>query len=299
MDRPLGSSRVPGQGWDVMTDPNREQIELWNGVFGPRWVAHQESLDRVWGPLGDATIECATVLTGERVLDVGCGCGATALQLTERVGPAGSVVGIDVSGPMLARARERAEVLGIANVRFVNADASTYTSDVAFNLVFSRAGIMFFRDPIGAFANLRHVLRPGGRLAFVCFRDQGLNPWWTVPLAAVAPIAKPETPAVSDGPGVFSLADARRLRAVIEQSGFVDAAYNPVDFDLLLGTDIESATEFSINAGAAAKALASLDGKLRARGRLAISQSLSRNAGPNGVTLRAATWIVLARNPCS
>ena len=115
----------------------------------------------------------------------------------------------------------------------------------------------------------------------------------------MATIAKPETPAASDGPGVFSLADARHLRAVIEESGFVNAAYEPVDFDLLLGTDIESATEFSINAGAAAKVLAGLDNELRERGRLAISQSLSRNAGPNGVTLRAATWIVLARNPCS
>ena len=282
-----------------MTDANREQIEIWNGVFGHRWVTHQESLDRIWGPLGDATIERAAVLPGERVLDVGCGCGATALQLTERVGPAGSVIGIDVSGPMLTRAKERAEVLGIANVRFVNADASTFTSDDAFNLVFSRAGIMFFSDPIGAFSNLRRVLRPGGRLAFVCFRDQGLNPWWTVPLAAVAPIARPETPAASDGPGVFSLADARHLRAVIEESGFVNAAYEPVDFDLLLGADIELATEFSINAGAAAKVLAGLDDEVRERGRLAISQSLSRNAGPNGVTLRAATWIVLARNPCS
>ncbi len=205
-----------------MTDANREQIEIWNSVFGPRWVAHQERLDRVWGPLGDATIERAAVLPGEQVLDVGCGCGATALQLAAKVGPAGAVVGVDVSAPMLAPAKERTQALGVANVRFVNADASTYALDDAVDLVFSRAGIMFFGDPTSAFTNLRRALRPGGRLAFVCFRDQRQNPCWTVPLAAAATVAKLEPPAAPKGPGVFSLADEDRLRAVVEQSGFVD-----------------------------------------------------------------------------
>ena len=278
-----------------MANPNREQIQLWSEVFGPRWVAYQESLDRVWGPLGDATIDCAAVLPGERVLDVGCGCGATSLQLAEKVGAAGLVVGLDVSPPMLARATQRAQLAGIDNVRFVNSDASTYRSDVPFDLIFSRAGVMFFDDPVGAFANLRRTLRPGGRLAFICFRAPDLNRWWTVPLSAAASVAAPGPAAPPSAPGVFSLADEGRLREVVGQAGFVDAVCDAIDFDLALGRDIDDATEFSINAGAAAKALAGLDGERRALGRRAIREALLSNEGINGVTLRAATWIVQAR----
>jgi SAM-dependent methyltransferase len=197
---------------------------------------------------------------------------------------------------MLARANERARAASVGNVRFVNADASTYTSDNEFDLMFSRAGVMFFRDPIAAFANLRRALRRRGGLAFICFRDQGLNPWWTVPLAAVGTVVKLDPASAPNGPGVFSFANERKLREVIEQSGFVDAIYEPVDFELLLGADVESATDFSVNAGAAAKVLAGLDDELRTLGRRAISQALSQSAGPNGVTLHAATWIVVARN---
>jgi SAM-dependent methyltransferase len=130
-----------------MEEMNREQIEFWNGAPGRRWVTHQESLDRVWGPLGDLAIERATVARGERVVDIGCGCGATALELAEKVGPSGSVLGIDISAPMLARAQERRQMLGLANLEFVQADASSYVFANHADLVFSRAGVMFFATP--------------------------------------------------------------------------------------------------------------------------------------------------------
>ncbi|MBV8361931.1 MAG: methyltransferase domain-containing protein [Deltaproteobacteria bacterium] len=98
-----------------MNEANRDQVELWNRL-GKRWVTYRESLDRVWKPLGDTTIEHAAIMPGERVIDVGCGCGATALELAARVGPSGFVVGIDVSQPMLKRARERARAAGVANI---------------------------------------------------------------------------------------------------------------------------------------------------------------------------------------
>jgi len=135
-----------------MSDANREQIEFWNGGPDRRWVAHQQALERVWRPIGDTAIKRAAVLPGERVVDVGCGCGATALELAAKVGPSGSVIGIDIAAPMLARARERAQTFGVANIEFVQADASTYAFAGLGDLVFSRAGVMFFRDPVEAFA---------------------------------------------------------------------------------------------------------------------------------------------------
>lgn len=172
-----------------MGHDNLEQLEFWNGAPGQRWGAYQESLDRVWRPLGDAAIERAAVLPGERLIDVGCGCGATALELATKVGLSGSIVGIDVSAPMLARARERARTLGVANVEFVQADASTHAFAGSANLVFSRAGVMFFGDRVRRVC--KSASRSSGREAVSCscvsakersirggpFRSRQPRPW--------------------------------------------------------------------------------------------------------------------------
>lgn len=280
-----------------MDDANREQIEFWNGAQGRRWVAHQESLDRVWRPIGDAAMARAAVQSGERVVDIGCGCGATSLELAAKVGASGSVVGVDISAPMLARARERAHGLEVANLEFVQADASTYAFPGGADVVFSRVGVMFFRDPVAAFANLRRALRPGGRLVFVCFRDRELNSWWTIPLAAAATVVPAEPPTPAHEPGPFSLADENRLRAVLDGSGFVGAVCEPVDHDIVLGADVDSATEFIVSAGPVARVIAAASDEIGARVHTALRQSLARHAGSSGVSLHAATWIVRARTP--
>ena len=280
-----------------MEDANRQQIDFWNGPQGRRWVTHQERLDRVWRPIGEAAIARAGVVRGERVVDIGCGCGATSLELAAKVGPTGSVFGIDISAPMLARARERAQRLEVANLEFVQADASTYAFDSWADVVFSRVGIMFFRDPVAAFANLRRALRPRGRLVFVCFRDRGLNSWWSVPLAAVATVVPPEPPTPPHEPGPFSLADENRLRAVLDGSGFVGAICEPFDQDIVVGDDVNSAIEFILNAGPVARVVAGANDETRERVCAALRQPLAQHAGSDGVSLRAATWVVQARNP--
>jgi SAM-dependent methyltransferase len=280
-----------------MDNPNREQIEFWNGPQGRRWVANQESLDRVWRPMGDAAIARAVVQPGERVVDVGCGCGATSLELAAKVGASGSVLGIDISAPMLARARERAQTLRVAHLKFVEADASTYAFAGDADLVFSRVGIMFFRDPVAAFANVRRALQPEGRIVFVCFRDRALNSWWTVPLSAAATVVPPEPPTPLSEPGPFSLAEKDRVRAILDAAGFAGTICEPVDHDIVVGDDADSATDFILNAGPVARVVANASDEVRARVRSAIRQSLASNAGAKGVSFRAATWVVEARNP--
>jgi len=147
------------------TGPNAEQITYWNEQGGPRWVELQEALDRQLASFGRIVMDRLAIGSGERVLDVGCGCGETSLEIGRRVGTKGSVVGADISTVMLERARERGR--GVANVEFLVADAQTHAfAPASFDVVFSRFGVMLFADPRTAFATLAHALKPGGRLGF-------------------------------------------------------------------------------------------------------------------------------------
>jgi SAM-dependent methyltransferase len=278
-----------------MSDANNEQIEFWNGTPGARWVTYQETLDRVLGPIGDLAIERAAVTPGEKVIDVGCGCGATTLELAAKVGKSGRVLGVDVSAPMLSRARERAKAHEVGRIELVEADASTHAFPFKADLVFSRFGVMFFRDPVVAFANLRGALRPGGRLVFASWRNKELNAWMGVPMAAAMAVVGAEAPTPPDEPGPFSLSDEARLRAVLGGAGFADKSCDPVDNELLLGEDIESATDFSLHAGPVSRLVLDATDEVRARVREAVVRALKPYAGPRGVVLRAATWMVQAR----
>ena len=149
---------------------NAGQIEYWNSPVGDRWVDIQESQDRMLGPLGETAMAAAEIAPGHHVIDIGCGCGTTTLELAHRVGTSGHVFGIDVSTPMLERARQRAASEEALSIDLQNRDAATYQFEPqAYDRVYSRFGVMFFTDPAAAFANIRTALKPGGRLAFVCW----------------------------------------------------------------------------------------------------------------------------------
>jgi ubiquinone/menaquinone biosynthesis C-methylase UbiE len=173
--------------------PNDAQIEFWNGPGGSRWVKEQEELDRSLAPFAQALFARAALTSGERVVDVGCGCGVTSLAASALVGAAGSVLGVDVSAPMLARAKERAD--GLPNVSFELSDATTHGFARSFDAVVSRFGVMFFANPVAAFANLRSALRPGGRVVFIAWRSAPENPWVRIPgeaaSAHVPPLPRP------------------------------------------------------------------------------------------------------------
>ena len=207
--------------------PNAQQIQYWNDT-GPRWVAQQNVIDDQIRQLGRLAMDRSTVQPGERVLDVGCGCGDTTVELAGRVAPGGTVTGIDISAPMLERARERARTQGAA-ARFELADAQTHAFAPAIvDVIFSRFGVMFFTDPTAAFANLRRALTPGGRLAFVCWQALPDNPWMFVPLgAALQYLPTPPLPG-PDAPGPFSFADPGRVRTILAGAGFRDVAFEDV-----------------------------------------------------------------------
>jgi SAM-dependent methyltransferase len=225
---------------------NTAQIEYWNGGAAETWVAQQERLDRQLDPLGRAALRALAPRRGEHVLDVGCGSGQTTLQLADAVGSAGRVVGIDVSLPLLAAARRRSRD---AHVSFVHADAQKHAFEQPFDAVYSRFGVMFFDDPVAAFANLRRALKPSGRVAFVCWRAEAENPIMTVPMVAAArhlpPLPPPPDP---DAPGPFAFADGARLARILGAAGFGAISLTPHD-EPIGGNDRAATLELALQIG--------------------------------------------------
>ena len=185
---------------------NSEQIAYWNEQAGPTWVDAQERMDAMLAPLTEVALTAANVQPGERVIDVGCGCGDTSLQMAQA---GASVWGIDISAPMLARARERASADLAGELRFSEADAASANLTPDHHLVFSRFGVMFFSDPVGAFANLRSGLNGTGRLSFICWQKPRDNPWMSTAGAAIQHhLPEPDTPPTRARPAPLRLPTA-------------------------------------------------------------------------------------------
>lgn len=279
--------------------PNAEQIKFWNETRGATWVAQHDAIDVQIAPLGRRAMDRATIAVGEHVLDVGCGCGPTTLEIAGRVGRNGTVLGADISGPMLASARDRARAAGAANVRFEQADAQTHVFPPgAFDLVFSRFGVMFFADPTAAFANLRAALRPGGRVAFVCWRTLPENPWMAVPvMAALQHLPPPPIPGPED-PGPFAFADRSRVERIFGGARLTDVGFEAVDEQLIIGGggDIAKTVDFLVQMGPLAAALREAGPAKTAEVIAAVGESLQPYYSPGGgVRMPSAAWIVTAR----
>jgi SAM-dependent methyltransferase len=277
---------------------NTAQAEYWNANAGQKWTEHQEHQDQVLRPVSDRLIAAAKPKPGERVIDVGCGCGATTIQFAERVGPAGAVLGLDVSAPMLARARERAPQN--QPIRFELADATVHdvTSHAA-DLVVSRFGVMFFADPAKSFANLRKGLKPGGRLAFACWREPKQNPWLILPLREAGKHAPPLPETNPEDPGPFAFASEGRVRRILSDAGFADIVLEPQDLelDIAVGRGLDTAVHAAMTIGPTSRMLDGQSEAVRAAATADIRKALATHARGDSVPLGAAIWMVTATNP--
>jgi len=251
--------------------------------------------------LGQLGLAVADPKPGEKIIDIGCGCGATSISLGEKVGANGRVLGLDISAPMLALARQRAAAL--PQIAFECGDAGIFNlSNFAADLVFSRFGVMFFRDPVKAFSNIRQGLKPGGRMVFVCWRPLVENLWMHVPLQSALTIMPAPAPSPPFEPGPYAFADSGRVHSILADSGFSEIRFEKGDLKLALGpagnldTDFERAVDFAMTFGPLGRALAELDQDMIQRVRQAITQGLEPHRSPEGVKLAAAVWIASARN---
>ena len=274
--------------------PNAEQREHWDGEGGRRWVAEQARHDTMLRGFGDRAVEALDLQPGERALDVGCGNGAMTVAMGERVAPGGSVVGIDLSGPMLAVARERARAAGLAHVELVQGDAQVHRFADPFDAVASRFGVMFFADPAAAFANLCAATRPGGRLAFVCWQEMLVNEWIVVPAAAA--LEHVPTPALGGpGPGPYALADAAQTRALLTSAGWDGVAVEAVEERMVLGQGSGEVVDFLRGSSWAKTMFAGVDPDTAARAWAAVGEALEACRTDDGVVLGGKAWLVTGR----
>jgi SAM-dependent methyltransferase len=269
---------------------NADQIEYWNSDSGGKWVRNQERMDRTLGPFSEHVMSVTGVAEGDVVLDVGCGTGETSLRLADK---GAMVTGVDVSQPMLTHAAGRPDS---TKARFVMADASSHDfGDAAFDLVFSRFGVMFFSDPDSAFANLGRMTRSGGRLAFACWRPLSENPWMLKPVIIAKDfITMPPRPG-PEAPGPFSFADTDRVTRILTAGGYSDIAIEPYDHDMYMGDTVKDAVVTAMEVGPIGGVAKDADDATVAALESALADMLAQHLTDEGVRLPGAIWCVTAR----
>lgn len=275
---------------------NADQIAYWNGPGGQRWADRQAAQDILLAPVLDILIDRARLKTGERIIDVGCGSGATSIAFAEKVGASGHVLGIDVSGPMLARARQSAPA-GLP-IEFVLADATVHPFEPAsYDLLASRFGVMFFADPALSFANMRKALRPSGQLAFVCWREPRENPFFMAPLQAAYKHVPKLPQQGPEDPGPFAFASEERVRRILSEAGFtrVEMEPCPLMLDAAIGRGLDGAVQGALEIGPVSRALEDQPPEMRGKAAESIREALAPFAKGDAVPLPASIWIVTAR----
>lgn len=272
------------------------QRDYWSGKVGEEWARHAERMDATLRPMTEAALALAAFQPGECVLDIGCGAGATSLEIARQVGARGAVVGVDLSPQLLGVARERAREAGLA-ADFIEADAGSADLRKPFDAAFSRFGVMFFEAPTNAFAHIRTGMRAGGRLIFVCWRAPAENLWGTIPIEAIQPMLKtPLAPLDPDAPGPYAFADGEKVQRILRAAGWRDIALSQWEGVIPAGGggSLGEIADFMLKIGPCARAIADQDldaaeAKQRLIDRISPLYEQSR------VVLPAACWLVRAR----
>jgi SAM-dependent methyltransferase len=278
---------------DVPRQTDNEQTTLWNGPSGQAWVELQEVLDQMFRRFEELLVQAVRAGSASHVLDVGCGTGTTTLAVARLLGASGRCVGIDISEPMIATARARAEREG-ATASFIRADAQTYAIEPAgFDMIISRLGVMFFENPIRAFANLRQAARSDAELRFIAWRSAAENPFMTTAERAAAPLL-PNIPArQQDGPGQFAFADQRRVSRILEESGWAGIEIRPIDVVCTLPE--KELARYVCRLGPLGRVIQDADEATRTRVLDAVRPAFDPFVHRTEVRFTAACWMVSAQ----
>jgi len=279
---------------------NVDMKEYWNGDGGREWVRFQNRIDEGLIPFGLKAMTVANFLPGERVLDIGCGCGDTSFEIARQVGATGYVQGIDISELVLERARNREATESLGNVNFECSDAQIHDFEkMGFDVIFSRYGVMFFDDPEAAFKNIRRALNSKGRMTFICWKPVKENQWVSLPLDIASNYVQLPEPSDPESPGGFSFGDAARVMRILSAAGFINISIQQFHETFNVGENLDEAVKFLSSIGPASVAMGApeVDDVTRHRFNSALHDFLGTHLTADGIKLNAATWIVTADNP--
>ena len=278
-----------------LTIANQEQREFWSDIKGDLWVTLQPRIDTMLATFGDKALDTLNPQSGERILEIGCGTGTTTLALGDRVGASGEILAADLSQPMLSKAIERANLGAQRPITFVEADAQVHNfPTTAFDAVYSRFGVMFFDNPVAAFRNIRKAVRPGGRMAYVCWADRKANPWIRIPAGAAKAFLDLPAPPPDDAPGQFSMENEHRVQQILHDAGWSDIGLERFTVNGSIGSNAADAASFITKMGPMSEPFALADSDTQNKTLQVIEEALTPYSNDNGVTLGFSTWIVSA-----
>jgi ubiquinone/menaquinone biosynthesis C-methylase UbiE len=282
-------------------EANTEFVDFWNEILVPKFTKYRHIL------VGGLTHHSARVFPtlqvneGDRVLDVGCGFGDTAIQLARRVGPSGSVLGIDCCEAFLEAARKDAAAAGVDNVSFIEGDVQAHPFEPEYDFCFSRFGTQFFENPVAGLKSMRRALKPGGCMTMIVWRTIADNPWLGAPKDIVLRfLPAPGDDARTCGPGPFSMADQDLVTRQLEIAGYDDIRFERVDAPLMVGDTVEDAIGFQLALGPAGEVFReageAAEGR-RGEVEEALRAELGRHATGGGIVMESSSWVISARNP--
>ena len=280
---------------DPAASVNAKQRELWNTQTADYWIRQKSALDKLLQPLTDLLLEAANLAGSEQVADIGCGTGATALQIASALDDGGHVIGIDISRKLIHSAVRAAEEAGINNVAFIEADAARFEFDKAQDLLVSRCGVMFFGDLVKAFSRLRKGLQPGGRLLLAVWCSPEANEWYQFPMQCVEAFSETRDSPDYDAPGAFTLAKEARVRDLLDTAGFKDiklASHHPT---LFVGSTVDEAAELFMAMNSIQTLLHGAEDALQERVLQHMQEGLKSYQQDAGVYMKSACWLISAK----
>ena len=277
-------------------------VQFWNEVLAPKFIRFKHILVGGLSKHSEAIFPTLPVHQGDRVLDVGCGFGDTAIRLAALVGPDGSVTGIDCCDAFLDDARREARARGLTNVSFVRGDAEIVLPTNQFDFVFARFGTMFFANPVAGLRNMRKALRPGGRMVHIVWRTRADNPWLSMAKDIVLRfLPPPGEDAQTCGPGPFSMTNEDTVRAMMTAAGYGEIEFRRVDAPVLVGKDVSDAIAFQLAIGPAGEVFreaGALAEEKRPEIEAALAQAISRQTlSDDGIVMESSSWVISAINP--
>ena len=279
-----------------------EYVDFWNEILVPKFIKYKHILVDGLTHHSEAIFPSLQVKEGDKVLDVGCGFGDTAMQLAERVGQSGKVVGLDCCKVFLDYGRKDAASRGLTNVSFIEGDALLQRFEPEYDFVFSRFGTMFFSNPVAGLKNMRSALKPGAIMTHIVWRTPDTNPWLSMAKDVVLKLLPPPSEdGRSCGPGPFSMADKPMVTKMMEIAGYENITFKRVDAPVLVGRTIEDAINFQLAIGPAGEVFREAGEEAEAkRGEIEVALAEvidAQKKEADGIVMESSSWVISGRNP--